>query len=109
MIYRDGMNPRVEKWKKELNLRGDVYIINHFIESLESHRKLFPNSTANTIEEAEHERILAIKEEAEKRSEQVIIQEKDPDLEPKEEPEEEEVHVPMEEPAEEPKDEPSEE
>lgn len=64
MIYRDGMNPRIERWKKELGLRGDVYVINHFIESLESHRKLFQNSTANTIEEAQLERTIFLKEEA---------------------------------------------
>lgn len=67
MIYRDGMNPRIEKWKQELHLKGDVYVIDNFIESLESHRKLFPNSTANTIEEAQHERILFLKAEEERR------------------------------------------
>ena len=67
MIVRDGMNPKIERRKKELGLKGDVYVINHFIESLASHRKLVPNSRATTIEEAEHERKLLMEEELKQR------------------------------------------
>jgi hypothetical protein len=63
------MNPQVERWKKEFGLKGDVYIYKHNIESLESHRKLFPNSIAATIEEAELERALFEKAELQKRIE----------------------------------------
>ena len=70
MIVRDGLNPKVDKWKKELGIKGDVYIIGHFIESLESHRALFPNSTANTIEEAEFERKNFMEEELKHRIEE---------------------------------------
>ena len=70
MIVRDGMNPQVEKWKKELGIRGDVYIFDHKIASLETHRKLFPQSTANTIEEAQLERKLFEEAEAKRRAEE---------------------------------------
>ena len=83
MIYRDGKNPRIEKWKQEFHLKGDVYVINHFIESLESHRKLFPESRAATIEEAEHERIVFMKEEAERIANLPHIEEPEPEPEPK--------------------------
>jgi hypothetical protein len=58
MIIKNGTNERIEKIKQKLNLTGDVYLIKDtYIESLESHKKLNPNSTATTIEEAEEERL----------------------------------------------------
>lgn len=85
MIVRDGMNPQVERWKKEFGLKGDVYIYKHNIESLESHRQLFPNSIAATIEEAELERALFEKAELQKRIEatRALPQEEEPVEQPK--------------------------
>ncbi len=58
MIIKDGTNASIEKHKQKLGLTGDVYLVNdHFMESLESHRRLFPDSTATTIEQALAERI----------------------------------------------------
>lgn len=58
MIVKNGTDAAIEGRKKRLNLEGDVYIYEgHFIESLESHRRLIPDSTASTIEEAYDERV----------------------------------------------------
>lgn len=58
MIIKNGTNAKVEQQKKRLNLTGDVYVYEgHFMESLESHKKLLPNSTATTIQEAYTERV----------------------------------------------------
>lgn len=58
MIVKNGTDAKVEQMKKRLNLTGDVYIFEgHFIESLESHKKLLPTSTATTIQEAYTERV----------------------------------------------------
>ena len=58
MIIKDGTNSNIEQHKQKLGVTGDVYLVNgHLMESLASHRKLFPDSTATTIEEAEAERI----------------------------------------------------
>ena len=58
MIIKDHTNSAVERHKQRLRLTGDVYLINGIqIESLESHKRLIPTSTATTIEEAEAERI----------------------------------------------------
>ena len=66
MIIKDGTDRIIERRKAALNLSGDVYIYGgHFIESLESHRRLIPDSTATTIEEAYAERV-----EYEKRKEE---------------------------------------
>ena len=57
MIYKNGSNAKIEEFKLRIGLTGDVYLIHsHLMESLESHKRLFPNSTATTIEEAEGER-----------------------------------------------------
>ncbi len=56
MIIRDKSNNKIEKIKQKLNLIGDVYIIGELIESLQSHKKLIPNSVAKNIEQAEEER-----------------------------------------------------
>ena len=55
MIYKNNSNPKIEAFKKRLKLKGDVYVIEHHIASLESHKKAFPKSTATTIAEAEAE------------------------------------------------------
>ena len=58
MIIKNGTDAAIEERKRRLNLEGDVYIYEgHFIESLESHRRLVPDSTASTIEEAYDERV----------------------------------------------------
>lgn len=58
MIIKNGTDAAIEERKRRLNLEGDVYIYKgHFIESLESHRRLVPDSTASTIEEAYDERV----------------------------------------------------
>ncbi len=58
MIIKDGTNPKIEKLKTRLGLTGDVYLYNnHFVENLESHKRLIPNSTATTISEAFVERV----------------------------------------------------
>ena len=59
MIIKDKTNIDIERHKQRLGLKGDVYIINdRFIESLESHKNLIPNSVAKNIEEAEIERLI---------------------------------------------------
>ena len=58
MVIKNGTDAVIEERKRRLNLEGDVYIYEgHFIESLESHRRLIPDSTASTIEEAYDERV----------------------------------------------------
>lgn len=56
MIIRNNTDPKIEGYKRKMGLTGDVYMVGHFIESLESHKRLIPHSTATTIEEAETER-----------------------------------------------------
>ncbi len=60
-VYRNGRNRRVEEFKKTLNLDGDVYIVNHTMHSLKSHRALFFDSEANNIVEAYNEYISKYK------------------------------------------------
>lgn len=60
-IYRDKKNPRVEEFKKTLGLEGDVYIVNHVMHSLKSHRALFFDSKAKNIVEAYNEYITRYK------------------------------------------------
>lgn len=58
MIYKNNTNADIERHKARLGLTGDVYLIKGvLIESLASHKRLIPESTATTIEEAEAERI----------------------------------------------------
>jgi len=61
VIIRDESNLEIEKVKQKLGLVGDVYIIDNIIESLASHKKIVPNSTAKTIEQAEEERRIILK------------------------------------------------
>lgn len=71
MIIKDGTNANIEKHKQKLGLTGDVYLVNdHFMESLASHRRLFPDSTATTIEDAMAERIAYEQEQERIRLEQ---------------------------------------
>lgn len=71
MIIKNSTNANIEKHKQKLGLTGDVYLVNdHFMESLESHRRLFPDSTATTIEEAMAERIAYEQEQERIRLEQ---------------------------------------
>ena len=58
MIFKNNTNADIERHKARLGLTGDVYLIKGvLIESLASHKRLIPESTATTIEEAEVERI----------------------------------------------------
>lgn len=70
MIYKDGENAKIEELKSKFStpLTGDVYVVENFIESLETHKIFYPESTATTIEEAEAERIALIAAEKETRA-----------------------------------------
>ena len=62
MIIKDKTNEYYEKQKKVFGITGDIYVINgHLVESLESHKLYMLQhnevSTAETIEQAEQERI----------------------------------------------------
>lgn len=71
MIIRDGTDEKIERMKYKLGLEGDVYLVGqNYIESLESHKRLIPTSTATTIEEAEQERLALMKVEEEERERQ---------------------------------------
>lgn len=68
MIVKNNTDIKVEGYKNRLGLTGDVYLVEDvFIESLESHKRLIPTSTATTIAEAEQERIAYEAEQAEAR------------------------------------------
>ena len=53
-IVRDETDTKIQRHKTMHGLSGDVYVITpgNIMESLASHKKLFPDSTATTIEEA---------------------------------------------------------
>ena len=55
MVVPDKSDPKVEHRKAKLGLTGDVYIVDHHMESLASHKILFPESNAHDIYEAEVE------------------------------------------------------
>lgn len=63
MIIRNNTQPKIERVKQQLGLVGDVYMVEHFIESFESHKRLMPESAASTIAEAEQERIAFVQQE----------------------------------------------
>lgn len=66
MIYKDGTNAKIESLKDRLGLTGDVYLVGqNYMENLESHKRLLPESTATTIEEAEAERLAFMEAERE--------------------------------------------
>ena len=70
MIIKNLTDMKIEAHKIRLGLKGDVYVWNErFIESLSSHRRLFPNSKATTIEEAYEERVAYEAEQERKRRE----------------------------------------
>lgn len=60
-IYRDKKNPRVEAFKKELGLTGDVFIVDHYIYSLKSYKDLFYESTVKNIVDAYQEYLTKYK------------------------------------------------
>lgn len=78
MIIVHGTNQQIENLKARAGISGDVYLINdHLMESLESHKRLFSNSTARTIQEAEFEREayeLAFAEELARQQEEARLQ-----------------------------------
>lgn len=58
MIVKNGTDAGIEERKAAFGLEGDVYIYEgHFIEDMAGHRRLIPESTASTIEEAYQERV----------------------------------------------------
>ena len=59
-IYRDGQNSRIEEFKKTLGLTGDVFIVNHYIYSLESYKSVF-FSMVETIDDAYREYLTKYK------------------------------------------------
>lgn len=71
MIIPNGTDPNIEKHKQKLGLSGDAYLLEgHLLETLESHKRLFPDSRATTIQEAEAERIAFEEEQARIRAEE---------------------------------------
>ena len=71
MIVLDKTDSVMERRKQRLGLSGDVYIFGgHFIESLESHKRLVADSTAQTIEEAYDERVAYEEEQERRRAEE---------------------------------------
>lgn len=57
MIVKDHTNPEIERLKAKAHITGDCYLINgHLLESLESHNRTF-GLNAQTIEEAERQRL----------------------------------------------------
>lgn len=73
MIVRNNTNPEIERLKAKAHITGDCYLINgHLLESLESHNRTF-GLNAQTIEEAEQQRLDLIaqaEEEARLRAEE---------------------------------------
>jgi hypothetical protein len=61
MIIKNNTIAKIEKDKKVFGISGDVYLVNHCMESLESHKIYMQQngeiSKAETIEQAEQERI----------------------------------------------------
>ena len=78
MIVKENTNPQIEKLKSKAGLSGDCYLINgHLLESLESHNHTF-GLNAETIEEAEQQRLDLIaqaEEEARLREEEEELHE----------------------------------
>ena len=71
MIIPNGTDLNIEKHKQKLGLSGDAYLLEgHLLETLESHKRLFPDSRATTIQEAETERIAFEEEQARIRAEE---------------------------------------
>ncbi len=71
MIIPNGTDPNIEKHKQKLGLSGDAYLLDgHLLETLESHKRLFPGSKATTIQEAEAERVAFEEEQARIRAEE---------------------------------------
>lgn len=64
IVYR-GTNKKLDAHMDRLGLTAPVYFVNNYMASLESHKKIFPESNASTIEEAEAEKIAYDKQQAE--------------------------------------------
>ena len=89
MVIQNQTNEAIERHKAKLGLKGDVYLVNgHLLESLESHKRLFPESKVKTIFEAEAERV-AYEEEQERIRQILAEEEQQPEEEEDEEPTEE--------------------
>lgn len=57
MIVKNNTNSTIERLKAKAHITGDCYLINgHLLESLESHNRTF-GLNAQTIEEAERQRL----------------------------------------------------
>lgn len=67
IVYR-GTNKKLDAHMDRLGLTAPVYFVNNHMASLESHKKIFTDSIATTIEEAEAERIAYDKQQAEIRA-----------------------------------------
>ena len=91
MVIQNKTNEAIERHKAKLGLTGDVYLVNdHLLESLESHKRLFPESKATTIFEAEAERVAY--EEEQERIRQILAEQELPEEEEEEGEEEEETN-----------------
>lgn len=79
MIVKDHTNPEIERLKAKAHITGDCYLINgHLLESLESHNRTF-GLNAETIEEAEQQR-LAIIAQAEEEARLRALEEEEEEL-----------------------------
>lgn len=77
-IYYGSNTPtKIENHKQAHGLTGDVYVVNHFIANLESHKKFFTDSTATTIEEAAEEMVAYLEEQEKLAEEQAQAQSED--------------------------------
>lgn len=76
MIIKDNTNPQTEVLKVKLGLKGDIYLIGHLMESLESHNATF-GSRCKTIEEAEQDRLAIIEEEQARLAELAELEEEE--------------------------------
>lgn len=82
MIVKNGTNPKIEQMKSRLGLTGDVYVYNnHFVEDLESHKRLIPNSQATNINDAFIERVQYEIEQERIRTEQQAQNEQSAEME----------------------------
>jgi len=81
IIFIKGLNNSIDNHIKKLGLSYPVYYVNNQIADLETHKKIFPNSNATNIFEAEIERINydleqeELREKAAKENDNIIIKE----------------------------------
>ena len=62
MIIKDKTDPKIEAMKEKAGIKGDVYLIGHLLESVESHNKTF-GTHFRSIAKAEEDRIRILEEE----------------------------------------------